>query len=180
MKGALRMKNPTPGYPDLHQHLETLKKRGLLQIVDRPIDKDSELHPLVRWQFVGGMAEADRKAFLFTNITDGRGRRYDIPVVVGALAANRAVYSAGMGVPVEKIQAKWDHAIAHPVAPRLVTRAACQETVIKGAALRGEGNGLDALPIPISTPGFLKNVPSPPGTTPATRSIAPIPAISPT
>jgi len=141
-------------YPDLHEHLDALKKRGLLQIVDRAIDKDAELHPVVRWQFVGGMAEADRKAFLFTNITDGRGRRYDIPVVVGALAANRAIYSVGMGVPVDDIQARWDNAIAHPIAPRVISKGACQEIVLKGAALRGEGKGLDALPIPISTPGF--------------------------
>ena len=142
------------GYPDLHEHLEELKKRGLLLVVERTIDKDSELHPLVRWQFVGGMDEAERKAFLFTHITDGRGREYDIPVVVGAIAANRAIYSVGMGVPVENIQAKWEHALAHPVPPRVVERALCQEVVIEGAALKGEGNGLDRLPIPISTPGF--------------------------
>ena len=141
-------------YPDLHEHLEELKKRGLLLTIDRPVDKDAELHPLVRWQFVGGMDEAERKAFLFTNVTDGRGRKYDIPVVVGAIAANRAIYSVGMGVPLEKIQAKWDHAIAHPVAPRVVERAVCHEVVHEGAALQGEGNGLDRLPIPISTPGF--------------------------
>jgi len=150
------MKKPTRGYPDLHEHLEALKARGLLKTVDRLIDKDSELHPLVRWQFVGGLPESDRKAFLFTHITDGRGRAYSMPVVVGAIAANRAIYSVGMGVPVEKIQAKWNHAIANPVAPRVVpgAQALCQEVVIEGAALRGEGNGLDRLPIPISTPGF--------------------------
>jgi len=84
------------GYPDLHEHLETLKQRGLLLTIDRPIDKDAELHPLVRWQFVGGIEEHERKAFLFTHVIDGRGRRYAFPVVVGALAANRAIYSAGM------------------------------------------------------------------------------------
>ncbi len=110
-------------YPDLHDHLATLKKKGLLVTVDEQIDKDSELHPLVRWQFVGGLAEAERKAFLFTNIVDGRGRKYDMPVVVGAIAANRAIYSVGMGVPVEEIEAKWEHAIANPVAPRLVNEA---------------------------------------------------------
>ncbi len=141
-------------YPDLHEHLETLKKRGLLLTIDRPIDKDAELHPLVRWQFVGGLDEAERKAFLFTNVTDGRGRRYSIPIVVGAIAANRAIYSVGMGAPVEEIQAKWDHAIANPVPPRTVNQAVCQDVIIEGAALRGEGNGLDRLPIPISTPGW--------------------------
>ena len=142
------------GYPDLHEHLETLKERGLLLTVDEPIDKDSELHPLVRWQFVGGLDEPERKAFLFTNVTDGRGRQYSIPVVVGAIAANRAIYSAGMGVPVDQIQAKWDRAIANPVPPRVVSEGVCQEVVITGAALQGEGHGLDMLPIPISTPGF--------------------------
>ena len=118
------------------------------------IDKDAELHPLVRWQFVGGLDEADRKAFLFTNVIDGRGRAYDMPVVVGAIAANRAIYSIGMDASIENIATKWDHAIANPVPPRLVTTAPCHEVVLEGDALQGEGNGLDRLPIPISTPGF--------------------------
>ena len=46
------------------------------------------MHPLVRWQFQGGLEEADRKAFLFTNIVNGKGRKYDIPVVVGAVAVD--------------------------------------------------------------------------------------------
>jgi UbiD family decarboxylase len=142
------------GYADLHEHLEALRRQGLLVTVDRPIDKDAELHPLVRWQFVGGLPEADRKAFLFTHVIDGRGRPYSIPVVVGAIAANRAIYSTGMGVPLPEIQARWDHAIANPIAPRVVEAAVCHEVVVEGAALQGEGHGLDALPIPISTPGF--------------------------
>ncbi len=142
------------GYPDLHEHLEALKQQGLLLTIDRPIDKDAELHPLVRWQFVGGIEEHERKAFLFTHVVDGRGRQYAFPVVVGALAGNRAIYSIGMRAAVEEIEAKWARAIAHPIAPRIVEQAACQEVVIEGAALTGEGNGLDRLPIPISTPGF--------------------------
>ena len=142
------------GYRDLHEHLAELERRGLLLRIDRQIDKDAELHALVRWQFVGGMSEAERKAFLFTNIVDGQGRKYDIPVVVGALAANRAVYSVGMDAPVEGIQAKWDRAIANPVKPVRVDKAPCQEVILEGEALIGPGNGLGRLPIPISTPGF--------------------------
>jgi UbiD family decarboxylase len=141
-------------YHDLHQHLAALEARGLLVAIDRPIDKDAELHPLVRWQFVGGLAEADRKAFLFTNVVDGRGRRYEMPVVVGAVAANREIYSIGMGVPVDAIQAKWDHALAHPLPPVTVEKAACHQIVLEGKDLLGEGHGLDRLPIPVSTPGF--------------------------
>jgi len=140
--------------PDLHQHLEALKRQGLLKVIERPIDKDSELHPLVRWQFVGGMAEAERRAFLFTHVTDARGRRYGMPVVVGALAASRAIYSVGMRVPVEEIPARWERALAHPIAPRRVEQGSCQEVVLSGEALQGDGHGLDSLPIPISTPGF--------------------------
>ena len=142
------------GYPDLHEHLEELKKRGLLLTIDRPVDKDAELHPLVRWQYVGGVEEHERKAFLFTNVVDGRGRRYRFPVVVGAFAGNREIYCIGMRTAAEEVQRKWDHAIANPLPPRIVDNAPCQEVVIEGEALKGEGNGLDFLPIPISTPGY--------------------------
>jgi len=51
------------------------------------------MHPLCRWQFRGGIAEKDRKAFLlFTNVIDSKGRKYDIPVLVGGLASNREIY----------------------------------------------------------------------------------------
>jgi hypothetical protein len=58
------------GYPDLHEHVLALARAGLLQVVDAPINKDTEMHPLVRWQFRGGIPEAERKAFLFTRPTD--------------------------------------------------------------------------------------------------------------
>jgi UbiD family decarboxylase len=154
VKRARPVARPPRGYRDLHEHLDALREQGLLLTIDRVIDKDAELHPLVRWQFVGGLDEADRKAFLFTNVIDGRGRAYDMPVVVGAIAANRAIYSIGMDASIENIATKWDHAIANPVPPRLVTTAPCHEVVLEGDALQGEGNGLDRLPIPISTPGF--------------------------
>ena len=62
------------GYADLHEHLRALDEHGLLLTIDRPIDKDAELHPLMRWQYVGGIEESERKALLFTNVVDGRGR----------------------------------------------------------------------------------------------------------
>jgi 4-hydroxy-3-polyprenylbenzoate decarboxylase len=142
------------GYPDLHEHLTALDKAGLLITVTRPINKDTELHPLVRWQFRGGIEERDRKAFLFTNVTDSRGGRYDIPVVVGALAASREIYRIGIGRPLEEINETWTRAVARPIPPRVVDDAPCHEIVVTGAALREPGGGLDGLPIPISTPGW--------------------------
>ncbi len=141
-------------YRDLQEHVSALKDAGLLHVIDQPVNKDTQMHPLVRWQYRGGIAEKDRKAFLFTNVTDSRGRHYDIPVVIGALAANADVYRVGMDCELDEIGDKWTHAIAHPIAPRPVEHAPCQEVIITGNDLLGEGNGLDALPVPISTPGF--------------------------
>src|SRR2546423_2894133 len=88
---------------DFQEHLADLDAKGLLVRIDRPINKDTELHPLVRWQFIGGVPEHERRAFLFSNVIDAKGRRYDMPVVVGALAASSEIYALGMGRPVEEI-----------------------------------------------------------------------------
>jgi UbiD family decarboxylase len=141
-------------YADLHEHLRALDQAGLLVTVDRRIDKDTEMHPLVRWQFRGGIEEKDRKAFLFTNVVDAKGKKYDIPVVVGALAANREIYRIGMGCPLEKINETWTRAIANPIAPNVVENAPCHEIVIMGKDLDKPGNALDSIPLPISTPGW--------------------------
>src|SRR6516162_1958149 len=142
------------GYPDLHEHLEALDRAGLLVTVDRRIDKDTEMHPLVRWQFRGGIEEPDRKAFLFTKVVDGKKRKYDIPVVVGALAASCEIYRIGMGCALDKINETWTRAVANPIAPNIVDKAPCHEIVIEGDELDKPGNGLDGLPLPISTPGW--------------------------
>jgi UbiD family decarboxylase len=141
-------------YPDLHEHLDALDRAGQLVRVDRPIDKDTELHPLVRWQFRGGIPEAKRKAFLFTNVVDGSGRHYDIPVVVGAFASNREIYSIGMGCKLEEIEGRWRSAIELPIQPVPVDQGPCQELVITGEDLDQPGRALDGLPVPISTPGW--------------------------
>ena len=141
-------------YPDLHDHIRALDKAGLLITVDRPINKDTEMHPLVRWQFRGGIEEKNRKAFLFTNVIDSKGRKYDIPVLVGGLAANREIYRIGIGCPFEEIDARWVEAARHPLAPRTVENGPCHQIVLTGKDLDKPGNGLDGIPLPISTPGW--------------------------
>ena len=152
------LNGPGPRKPgaslDFQTHLAVLEARGLLTRIDRPINKDTELHPLVRCQFLGGIPEEQRRAFLFTNVVDGRGRRYDMPVAVGALAASAQIYAAGLGCGPEQIGDAWLRAIARPVAPVRVDSPRCQEVVIRGDELRRSGGGLAALPVPISTPGF--------------------------
>jgi 4-hydroxy-3-polyprenylbenzoate decarboxylase len=138
---------------DFQDHLADLEAKGLLVRIDRAINKDTELHPLVRWQFLGGVPEDKRRAFLFTHVTDAKGRRYDIPVVVGALAASPEIYAIGMGQPVDAIGEAWMRAIANPIAPVAVAAPRCQEVVVTGDDLKAPG-GLARLPVPISTPGF--------------------------
>src|SRR6266581_671700 len=111
---------------DFQKHLAALETQGLLVRIDRAINKDTELHPLVRWQFQGGMREDQRRAFLFTNVVDAAGHSYDIPVAVGALASSPQIYSVGMGRPIDEIEAAWLDAIAHPIAPVGVSSPACQ------------------------------------------------------
>jgi UbiD family decarboxylase len=145
---------PPRGYPDLHDHIRALDEAGLLVTVDRPINKDTEMHPLVRWQFRGGIEEKDRKAFLFTNVVDSKKRKYDIPVAVGVLAANREIYRIGIGCRLDEIDARWVKAAQNPIPPCIVDVAPCHDIVITGKALDKPGNGLDGIPLPISTPGW--------------------------
>jgi UbiD family decarboxylase len=153
-KTASKSPMPARGYRDMREHIEALDAAGLLLTIDKPVNKDTELHPLVRWQFRGGLKEGERKAFLFTNVTDSRGRKFDMPVVVGALAANQDIYAIGMNQPLDQIGTRWDAAMNNPIPPRVVASAPCQEVVWTGKDLVGDGKGLDALPVPISTPGF--------------------------
>jgi 4-hydroxy-3-polyprenylbenzoate decarboxylase len=139
---------------DFQEHLRRLEAHGLLTRIDRAIDKDRELHPLVRWQFQGGLAEEQRRAFLFTNVVDGSGRRYSIPVAVGALGASTEIYALGMGKPAAEIGEAWTQAVANPIAPVLASSGPCQEVITQGQDLLRPGAGLAQLPVPISTPGF--------------------------
>ena len=53
-------------YKDLREHLKALEERGKLTRVKREINKDTELHPLVKLQF-RGLPEEERTAFFFEN-----------------------------------------------------------------------------------------------------------------
>lgn len=142
------------GYPDLHRHVLTLAERGRLFIVDRPTNKDTEMHPLVRWQFRGGLPEPDRKAFLFTNPVDARGRHFHGSTLVAGLAGNREIYAIGMRRSVEEIGAAWVEAMSKPIEPVVVKDAICHDIVTTGDALRAKGAALDSMPVPISSPGW--------------------------
>ena len=91
---------------------------------------------------------------MFTNVHGADGRKFDMPVVVGALAANPEIYATGMGVTVAEIGDVWTRGMDKPIPPVHIENPPCQEVVMMGEDLTKPGGGLASLPVPISTPGF--------------------------
>lgn len=139
-------------YQDLQQYLEILKEKGKLIRVNREINKDTQLEPFVRLQF-RGLPEEHRTGFLFENVVDSRGRRFNIPVATSVVAGSRDIYAIGMMCQPEEIGDKWTEAQLHPIEPEIVGSGPIQDVVHMGETLLEHG-GLDEFPIPISTPGF--------------------------
>lgn len=139
-------------HDDLRALIAALEADGKLLRITREINKDTELHPLVRWQF-RGLKEADRKAFLFENVTDSKKRNYRGSVLVGGLAGSAAIYCVGLQCSAEQVADRWLHAMDHPLEPEIVSRGPVMEEIHRGDDLLSHG-GFDEFPIPISTPGF--------------------------
>lgn len=139
-------------YADLREFVQTLDQAGKLIRIPREINKDTELHPLVRWQF-RGLKEEQRKAFIFENVTDSKGRNYRGSVLVGGLAGSAAIYCLGLKCEAEEVADRWLHAMDHPIQPEIVSDGPVLEEIHKGHNLLSHG-GFSEFPIPISTPGF--------------------------
>ena len=139
-------------YRDLRDYTDELSRRNLLHVIDEPVNKDTELVPLVRLQF-RGLPESARKAFWFRNVTDARGRNFDGSVVLGSLGSSRAIYAAAIGVEPADIGRKWAGVHGNHLAPERVGRdgAPVREVVVRAPDL---GDGVDRFPHLISTPGF--------------------------
>lgn len=141
-----------PYYKDLKEYITALEANDKLIRIKRPVNKDTELHPLVRWQF-RGLPEEQRKAFLFENVVDVKGKKYDIPVLIGSHAASRDIFALGMMCSPGELMNKWTSAEIHPVEPVAVETGPIFEEIHKDGNLLEHG-GLGEFPIPISTPGW--------------------------
>ncbi|MBI3000459.1 MAG: UbiD family decarboxylase [Deltaproteobacteria bacterium] len=139
-------------YRDLREFIAALQDHGKLLRITREINKDTELHPLVRWQF-RGLKEEDRKAFLFENVTDAKKRKYSSPVLVGGLAGSSAIYCLGLKCQAEEVADRWLYAMDHLLEPEIVSHGPVMEEIHKGNDLLRQG-GFNEFPVPISTPGF--------------------------
>ncbi len=83
-------------YADLRAFLDDLEGRGKLYRWQRKVNKDTELMPLMRLQY-RGLSDEARRAFLYENVTDSKGRSYDIKVLIGAYGSSRQIMALGMG-----------------------------------------------------------------------------------
>jgi len=139
-------------YTDLRAFIAELEKRGKLHRWQRPVNKDTELMPLMRLQY-RGIADDQRRAFLFEKVTDSRGRKHSIKVATGVYGSSREIAALGLGCnePLD-IYEKWRQALARPIDPQLVNRAPVQEVVYTGHELKKFG--VTSLPAPVEEPGF--------------------------
>ena len=144
-------------FRDLRDFIAQLEQTGNLHRITDRIEKNSELMPLVRWQYQG-LLDDQRKAFLFDNVTDPEGKSYDCRVAVGVLGASRAIYKLALGLN-EKSEAgevaeRWNQALSHPIKPRSVKSGPVKEVILKGKDISRTDGGLLRFPVPISNPGF--------------------------
>ncbi len=139
-------------YRDLREYLGALEQHGKLRRVKRLINKDTELHPLVRWQF-RGLEESQRTGWLFENLTDLAGNRYEGGVATAILGGSREVYAHGLQCAPDEVWERWQAAYAHPIPPTRVDDGPCKEVIQQGEALV-EARGLCQFPIPVSTNGW--------------------------
>ncbi len=146
-----------PTFRDLRDFIDLLEKTGNLYRISDRIEKNSELMPLVRWQYQG-LPDGQRKAFLFENVTDPQGRSYDCRVAVGVLGASREIYKMALGVTEENgegaVAERWNRALSQPIAPRIVKSGPVKEVVLRGKEISRPNGGLLKFPVPISNPGF--------------------------
>lgn len=139
-------------FATLEDNINSLEENGFIRRVTEPINKDTELMPLVRCQF-RGLPEEERTGWLFENPVDSRGNEYEFPVAVATVGGSNRMYQFNLGCDTDaEIADTWDNAVSNSIEPTTVSDSAVQDVVYEGDDL--EANGLDTLPVPISTPGF--------------------------
>jgi UbiD family decarboxylase len=141
-------------FRDIREYLAELGRQDLLITVNRLMNKDTEIMPLVRWQF-RGLDASQRKGWLFDNVTDSRGRKFEGSVAVSIAGASPEMYALEMGVTSsDEINAKWLTAMKNPIKPIEVQpdKAPVKEVVITGEDIVKSG-GIDQFPVTVTNPG---------------------------
>jgi UbiD family decarboxylase len=129
-------------YTDLREFLNKLESTGRLHRITKPVDKDWEIAAVAKVAFET-IPEPRRPALLFERVTG-----FNMPVVLGALGASRAIYCMALECELKDLHQKWGDAERHPLAPVRALKGPVQEKVF-----RDDQVNLLKLPIPTWTVG---------------------------
>jgi 4-hydroxy-3-polyprenylbenzoate decarboxylase len=140
-------------YEDLREFIDALDEHGKLYRIHREINKDSELQPLVRWQFRGGIAEEARRGFLFDNVTDGKSE-IQLPSARQRAFGLRSDLLPGSQMPAGRSRRPLDLCYgSFDRAGRRPVRAHARKKSTKGGESARQRRLLE-FAVPMSTPGF--------------------------
>jgi UbiD family decarboxylase len=100
---------------DLRAFIEQLEKKGQLTKITKPVSTEYEL--------AGVINALGEKPVYFENVKES-----SFPVVAG-LVSSKELIARSLGIQKDKLLPKLSDAIAHPMPPQMVEKAACQEIV---------------------------------------------------
>ena len=129
-------------YTDLREFLKKLESAGRLHRITKPVDKDWEIAAVAKVAFET-IPEPRRPALMFERVNG-----FDMPLVLGALGASRAIYCMALECELKDLHKKWSDAERHPLAPVRVLKGPVQEKIF-----RDQQVNLLKLPIPTWTVG---------------------------
>ena len=129
-------------YTDLREFLKKLESAGRLHHITKPVDKDWEIAAVAKVAFET-IPEPRRPALMFERVNG-----FDMPLVLGALGASRAIYCMALECELKDLHKKWSDAERHPLAPVRVLKGPVQEKIF-----RDQQVNLLKLPIPTWTVG---------------------------
>ena len=129
-------------YTDLREFLNNLESAGRLHRITKPVDKDWEIAAVAKVAFET-IPEPRRPALMFERVNG-----FDMPLVLGALGASRAIYCMALECELKDLHKKWSDAERHPLAPVRVLKGPVQEKIF-----RDQQVNLLKLPIPTWTVG---------------------------
>ena len=99
-------------YPSLREYVHTLESREKLFRIQREVCRETELHPLVRWQF-RGLRKASGACFYLRTLRTPRPQIQDVSSVLGLRFLPR-IYALGIGCREEEIFDRWINAQKNP------------------------------------------------------------------
>ncbi len=116
----------------MREHMTRLEAAGKLLKIKKPVDLKHELAAYIRKS-----SDTDGPALLFENVIGS-----DMPVLGGIFATQKLLEFA-LGASGKERLEKYQQAIDHPIEPKVVSQAPCQEIVLTG-------NDVDLSKLPIA------------------------------